>query len=85
MLAEKDIKEIITYELSANDFNDSPLDEYCAWNKQKAADFIKQLTMQAFANKACYSNVDVNAFIHMAVRLYFLGVGGGQIVGWRCK
>lgn len=78
MLEYQTIETMVRNDFEAFDFNDSPIERYCQWNKKHQIQMATQLTIQAFSNKTCYGMWEVEDFIHGLNHLFFFGVGAGQ-------
>ena len=78
MLTYEDIEEKIVDDFSVFDFTDNLMEKRCAYNYMKHIQMATQLTSNTFSTKACYSETEIDDFIHGLNHLFFNGVAAGQ-------
>lgn len=78
MLEYAEIEEKVTTDFDTFDFADKPMENYCAYNYMKHIQMATQLTLNAFSEKACYSETEIDDFVHGLNHLFFNGVAAGQ-------
>ena len=78
MLKYETIEEYVRQDFNVFDFNNRPVRKNCEYNVNKHIAMCVNLVQQAFSYKQCYSNAELNSFIHGLNHLFFNGLAAGQ-------
>jgi hypothetical protein len=78
MLNYAEIEEKVIADFSIFDSANNLMEKRCAYNYMKHIQMATQLTINVFSEKTCYSETEIDDFVHGLNHLFFNGVAAGQ-------